>query len=99
MSERSDVVPVPEGEYVEANRFAGFVVAAGCGWSGQSGALRRGRLRRSAPVQFLVAICLCLFLHDPGGLFFLDHCPSRDGRGVVGRRAAPTGKPGHAHCR
>src|SRR4051812_9456319 len=24
MSERSDVVPVPEGEYLEANRFAGF---------------------------------------------------------------------------
>src|SRR5438034_1452446 len=57
-----------------------------------AGALRCRRNRESASVQLFMALCFCIFLHPLRRLLFLDNCPSRHRRRVVGGGATSVRK-------
>ena len=100
MSERSDVMPMPEGEYFETNRFARSLVAArrssvssawGSAWSALSFHRINSVSRGFSPLPFYFTLLRRLFL--------LDHRPPRDRRGMVGGGPPAAGEPGHARRR
>ena len=85
MSERSEAVPTPEGEYFESEPVRRLVGPARR-WSRLVALVlsRRWRLYRTGTIRFLLALWLCLFLHALRRLFLLDRScitpPMRNGR-------------------
>src|SRR4029453_14903689 len=70
----------------------GSFIAAWSGCRCGAGALRRGRISKSASIQLFVALCVCIFLHALRRLLFLDDCASCHRCRLVGGGAAPVGK-------
>ena len=99
MSERSDVVPTPEGEYFENEPLCRLVVLLGDRRGCGSG-LERGRRVSFSGINSVSPGSLpSPFSSRSGRLLFLDHRPSRDRCGMVGRRSAAAGKHRPCSCR
>ena len=86
MSDRSHVLPAPEGEYFENSRFAGLSLL--CGVIGIVGLVLSfiGGVYLAGPIQLFLAFRLHLFLHPLHRLSLLDDRASRGRCGMVGCR-------------
>ena len=87
MSERSQIVPAPEGEYFETSSVQRFILAAGGRRCCRALALSDWRGHLAIAIQFFLVVRLHLFFHPLLRLFVLDDCASRHRCGMVGRSA------------
>ena len=89
MSDRSHVLPAPEGEFFENSRFNGLSLICGAGRNRRARPQLCRRLPFAGAVQLFLALRFLLFLHPLHRVPLLDDCAPRGRCGMVGRRPAP----------
>ena len=98
MSERSDVVPVPEGEYLETNRFSGLSLLLAVVGLISLGLCVVGAFVDRHQFSFSWLFAFAFFFTLIAGCFFWIIVHHVYGCGMVGRRPPAVGKSGHAHA-